>query len=228
MRSGLILLAVFFIASGCSILKGPAATSGLNLKERLPGSIDNPLVDSCITLEEALRKPAPLEFKKRQRLVNVLYYSFDGKVHKGQLIIEQRLVEEIKEVFQIALENRFPINSVIPISHERFLKEGSYNDDDQSMMANNTSAFNYRIVTGGKALSKHAYGFAVDINPLQNPYVKGSVILPPEARYDTNAPGTLTPDCPVVKAFKRLGWQWGGEWNSLKDYQHFEKVLSWD
>lgn len=71
----------------------------------------------------------------------------------------------------------------------------------------------------------HSYGFALDINPLQNPYIKGAVVLPKGAVYDPAVPGTLTGTCAVVKTFKRLGWTWGGEWKSLKDYQHFEKVV---
>ena len=98
--------------------------------------------------------------------------------------------------------------------------------DDQSMLADNTSAFNYRTATGSKHLSMHAYGFAIDINPAQNPYIKGNIVLPPGAVYDTAKPGTLGANSPIVKTFKRLGWTWGGDWKSLKDYQHFEKALS--
>jgi len=228
MRNRCIWLFVFLAlsTSGCVIKSTLSAISPITgLEVYPPGSLQNPITDSNITLSEALNKPAPLEFKERQRLVEVLYYSFDGKIHKGQLVIEERLVEDIKEVFSVALENKFPVNSVIPISHKRFFKGGSWNEDNQSMLANNTSAFNYRVVTGGNVLSKHAYGFAIDINPLQNPYIKGDIILPSKAVYDPSAPGTLTVDCVIVKTFKRLGWVWGGDWKSLKDYQHFEKVL---
>jgi hypothetical protein len=189
-----------------------------------PGTIQDPIIDSEITLSEALRKFAPLKLKNRQRLVDVLYYSFDGKIHKGQVVIDYRLVSDIQQVFRTALDTRFPIKSVIPISHERFCKNGVYNSDGQSMLSNNTSAFNYRQVTGGKKLSMHAYGYAIDINPVQNPYIKGRVVLPEGAVYDPHRPGTLTSISPVVKIFKRLGWTWGGNWKSLKDYQHFEKV----
>jgi hypothetical protein len=194
------------------------------LSQPVIGSLQNPIIDIDISLAEALKKEGPLEFKQRQRLIEVLYYSFDGKIHKGQLVIDERLLKDIQEVFRVALENKFPIGSVIPISSDRFFKNGKWNDDDQSMLSNNTSAFNYRMVTAGKSLSKHAYGFAIDINPVQNPYIKGKLVLPPNAVYDRSKPGTLTCDCPVVKTFIRLGWTWGGNWKSLKDYQHFEKV----
>ncbi len=193
---------------------------------RLPaGTLEDPIIDSDISLSQALKKEAPPEFKERQRLIEVLYYSFDGKIHKGQLVIDERLVADIRKVFRVALENEFPITSVIPIAHDRFFKQGKWNEDDQSMLSNNSSAFNYRVATGGMSLSKHAYGFAIDINPVQNPYIKGDIVLPPGAVYDRRAPGTLAPDCPVVKTFIRLGWTWGGNWKSLKDYQHFQKVL---
>ena len=156
--------------------------------------------------------------------MDVLYYSFDGKIHKGQVVIDERLAGDIQEVFRVAFETKFPIASVIPISHNHFFKNEKWNEDDQSMLSDNTSAFNYRTVTGGKSLSQHAYGLAIDINPVQNPYIKGNIVLPPKAVYDTLKPGTLTPDSPVVKTFIRLGWSWGGSWKSLKDYQHFEKI----
>jgi hypothetical protein len=220
-RKYLLLLVLILFLSGCATLETPGVCP-----VKLPlGTIQNPIVDSNIRLSEALRKYAPLEFKERQKIVDVLYYSFDGKVHKGQVVIERRLAADIREVFRVAFEARFPIKSVIPISHERFYRDGEWNSDGQSMLANNTSAFNYRKVTGGKGLSMHSYGFAIDINPWQNPYIKGNIVLPEGAVYRPERPGTLTPYCPVVKAFKRLGWTWGGEWKSLKDYQHFEKVL---
>jgi len=221
-RKYIFLLSLVLALSGCvSLQKVPA----ISPEKTQPGTLQNPIVDSNITLAQALRKYAPPEFKSRQGIVDVLYYSFDGKVHRGQIVIDKRLIADIKQVFQAAFDAKFPVNSVIPISHDQFHKNGEYNSDNQSMLANNSSAFNYRKVTGGKKLSMHAYGFAIDINPLQNPYIKGQVVLPEGAIYDPARPGTLTPDSPVVATFKRLGWTWGGQWNSLKDYQHFEKVL---
>jgi len=189
------------------------------------GTFSSPIIDSNMTFEEAIRKGCPPEIEKRLRLVEVLYYSFDGKIHKGQLVVDRRLVRDVRKVFKIALKEKFPITSVIPISHEKFFKDGKWNDDDQSMLANNTSAFNYRVVTGGATLSNHSYGFAIDINPVQNPYIKNDKVLPPGAVYNVNQPGTLTPDCRLLKTFLRLGWEWGGNWETLKDYQHFQKVL---
>jgi hypothetical protein len=224
----LFLFSLFLITvlCGCAArLSGTVTAPAVQPVQLASGTLQNPIIDSNMSLSDALRKEAPPEFKKRQRIVDLLYYSFDGKVHKGQLVIDERLVEDILEVFRVAFESRFPITSVIPISNDRFFKNGKWNEDDLSMLANNTSAFNYRLVTGGKSLSRHAYGFAIDINPVQNPYIKGNIVLPADAVYDTSKPGTLSPDSPVVQTFLRLGWTWGGNWKSLKDYQHFEKVL---
>jgi len=214
------------VLSGCTTeFRGAETIPSGQITQSPIGTLQNPIIDSDISLAEALRKDAPPEFKEKQRLIDVLYYSFDGKIHKGQIVIEDRLVGDIREVFRVALENKFPITSVIPISHDLFFKDGKWNNDDQSMLSNNTSGYNYRTITGGKSLSKHAYGFAIDINPVQNPYIKGNIVLPHYAVYDTRKPGTLTLNSPVVKTFISLGWTWGGNWKSLKDYQHFEKVL---
>ena len=88
---------------------------------------------------------------------------------------------------------------------------------------NNTVAFNYRKVKGSKVLSAHSYGMAIDINPIQNPHIKGKVIQPPNAKYDPKVKGTILRDSEIVKEFIKRGWQWGGRWKSSKDYQHFEK-----
>ena len=103
-------------------------------------------------------------------------------------------------------------------------------DDALSMSANNTSAFNCRRTTDGDRWSQHWYGTAIDVNPIQNPYVDGSVVAPEEgrryARIDraADAPyvrGAIRARDAVVVAFRRIGWEWGGRWTSLKDYQHF-------
>jgi hypothetical protein len=94
------------------------------------------------------------------------------------------------------------------------------------MEANNSSAFHYRTKTGKTQLSRHALGLAIDLNPVQNPFVRDGVILPPRASYDPYARGTLSADHPVVQEFRKLGWIWGGDWSSLKDWQHFEKPLN--
>lgn len=191
------------------------------------GTLKHPIIDSRMSKREAfdgLDPNCPVAIRKRQKLIKIKYYSFDKKFHQGQLVIDKDLVKDIKIVFKQALQERFPINSVIPISDRRFRKDGRW-DDDLSMIANNTSAFNYRLKTGGTTLSNHAAGRAVDINTVQNPYIKGSILLPPNGKYDPDAAGTFTANSPIVKTFERLGWAWGGNWKSPTDYQHFEKSL---
>ncbi len=90
------------------------------------------------------------------------------------------------------------------------------------MAANNTSGFNYRHVPGHNSLSNHAFGRAIDINPVQNPYMQNGLATPPGAVYRPGQPGTIT-DGPIVQAFERRGWHWGGRWRFQTDWQHFDK-----
>lgn len=218
---------VCFLLSLASAIPANAAAAGSEIGERSDWISDKPVVDSRMSKEEAfegLDPKCPPEIRDRQRVVKLKYYSFDGRIHQGQLVIDKDLVKDIKRVFKFALQEKFPIYSVIPISDKRFRKNGRW-DDDLSMIANNTSAFNYRVKTGGTELSNHAYGRAIDINTVQNPYVKGALILPPNGSYNPSAPGTFTANHPIVKMFLALGWSWGGNWTSPIDYQHFEKPL---
>ena len=98
-------------------------------------------------------------------------------------------------------------------------------DDAASMAANNTSAFNCRRVAGSSSWSQHSYGRAIDINPVQNPYVSGSTVSPPAggAYLDRGhiRPGMIVADDAAVRSFAAVGWSWGGAWARTKDYQHF-------
>lgn len=195
--------------------------------DQIRGDSKHPIIDSRMNVKEAfdgLDPNCPKEIRRRQRIVKVKYYSFDDKIHQGQIVVDKDLVKDIQSVFKLALQTRFPIFSVIPISASQFRKNNRW-DDDLSMAGNNSSGFNYREKTGGGSLSNHAYGRAVDLNTFQNPYVKNATILPPGAIYNPDAKGTLTKDNPIVKAFIKLGWTWGGDWTSPIDYQHFEKPL---
>ena len=96
--------------------------------------------------------------------------------------------------------------------------------DYESMNADNSSAFNYRFVANTTRLSNHATGRAIDINPWQNPQIIKGVASPEGATYNPTAKGTLTENSVVVKLFKEKGWEWGGDWKTRTDYQHFEKL----
>ena len=219
-RSVCLLLFLFSASMpGVSILNSAFAENPSHLIS------NDTIIDSRMSEKEAfdgLDPKCPEDILKKQKIVNLRYYSYDKKIHEGQIVIDGELENDIRAVFEVALKEHFPIYSVIPISDKRFFKDGCWSDD-LSMDANNTSAFNFRLKTGGSELSKHAYGRAIDINPFQNPYIKKTIVLPQGSKYDPGAEGTLTSDHPIVRAFLKLGWEWGGNWTTLKDYQHFEK-----
>ncbi|MEK7589592.1 MAG: M15 family metallopeptidase [Patescibacteria group bacterium] len=183
-----------------------------------------PIIDSSMTREEAilsnLSTDCPNSIIENQAVLNVVYLGFDSKLHQGQVVIDKTLASDISQIFDLALKIQFPFERVIPISQADFLW-----NDELSMSANNTSAFNYRVKTGKAELSMHARGRAIDINPRVNPYIHGAIVQPAGATYDSAKPGTLTMKHPIVQKFKELGWTWGGTWESLKDYQHFEKNI---
>ncbi len=170
------------------------------------------IIDSSCTLEEAIihcqTSTPPIEIVQRQRLIPVEYYSFDGKLHKGQYVIDQDLAEDVKEAFKVIRETHFPISLV----------------DPTSTSTETSAGFFYRVNTSNpNELSKHAYGRAIDINPMTNPYIRGDFRKPEGAKYNPSLSGTLTGDSPIVKFFKERGWEWGGDWTDRVDYMHFEK-----
>lgn len=162
------------------------------------------------------------------RYMNILYYDFNGDVQTGELICNKAIADDLIEIFYELYKNEYQIESVRLID--------DYNGDDTaSMKANNTSCFNYRPVDGTSSLSKHALGCAIDINPFYNPYVvfnKGKA----GETYISPAGSEIYADRSKVfaykidendlcyKLFKEHGFTWGGNWNSCKDYQHFQKV----
>lgn len=177
------------------------------------------IIDSQLSFYEATEgMNIPQSIINNLALVDVFYYSFEGNLHKGQLLVNKAVKQDIIEVFEFIKETRFPIAKVIPIVKYDWSDEASLSD-------NNTTAFNYRFVSGTRIVSNHAYGYAIDINPVQNPYIKRNKVLPEGAVYDPEEPGTITSDSQLVKEFKKRGWSWGGDWRSVKDYQHFEKRI---
>lgn len=153
------------------------------------------------------------------RLISVSYVGFDRKSATGELVVAAEIVEDVGETFRELYEARFLVRKMITI-------EAYDGDDDASMADDNTSAFNCRQTTGGSGWSQHSYGTAIDINPRENPYIRGDVVLPPRGtdyldRADVR-PGMIVDGDVVVRAFTSRGFEWGGAWTSLKDYQHFE------
>jgi peptidoglycan LD-endopeptidase CwlK len=177
------------------------------------------VIDSDVAFEESVAGISiPQSILENLRLVDVYYYGFDEKIHKGQLVVHKDVVLDVIEIFELIRESRFPIGKVVPISKYGW-------SDEESMRDNNTSAFNYRFISGSRVISNHAAGLAIDINPALNPYIKNGNTLPENCIYDTTKVGTISASSELVKEFKQRGWEWGGDWKSLKDYQHFEKKL---
>ena len=175
------------------------------------------IIDSNMTLADAIGNPnVPRNITKQLQLLTVRYYSFDGKLHQGQLVVNRQVAGELASIFNDIEASRFPIARVIPVSHY-------HNADELSMADNNTSCFNYRFVPGTRRLSLHAFGKAIDINPACNPYITHNRNHPAGARYNPHQPGTVTPACSLYRAFRRRGWCWGGRWKHGRDYQHFQR-----
>lgn len=153
------------------------------------------------------------------RAIRVSHWDMSGTARTGTLIVGSAYAGDLVAVFSDLFEAGFPIERMEPVD-----RYGA--DDDASMAANNTSAFNCRVVAGTSTWSEHAYGRAIDLNPLINPYVlaNGSVFPPEGADYvdrDADVPGLIVAGDMVVQSFARIGWSWGGNWSGSKDYQHF-------
>ncbi len=163
------------------------------------------------------------------RYLKILYYDFNGEVQSGELICNKGIAQDLLEIFYELYLNEYQIEKV------KLIDEYS-GDDTASMLDNNTSSFNYRVVAGTSNLSKHALGCAIDINPFYNPYVvfnkdgSGETYISPAgseiyADRSQDFPYKIDENDLCYKLFKEHGFTWGGDWNSCKDYQHFQKVI---
>ncbi|GAA1969558.1 M15 family metallopeptidase [Nocardioides panacihumi] len=153
--------------------------------------------------------------------VRLTFWGFDDRRHTGELLVKASVADQIVQVFGDLYRARFPIEEM-RITTRAELTAPPTGD------GNDTGSFNCRPKAGQKTgFSQHAYGLAVDVDPFQNPYVNGSLVLPELSssyvdRSDVR-PGMILPGGPVVRAFARIGWTWGGDWHSLKDLQHFSQ-----
>jgi D-alanyl-D-alanine carboxypeptidase-like protein len=153
------------------------------------------------------------------RDVRLRYWGFDGSAHTGELVVNAAVTRPVVTVFARLYRARFPIRRMQPVDAFR----GS---DERSMAADNTSAFNcrYAVAPGSRRWSVHAYGEAIDVNPVENPYLDGGRVRPPAgALFRDRArvrPGMAVAGGALVRAFAGVGWPWGGRWAS-PDYQHF-------
>ncbi len=164
------------------------------------------------------------------RYLKVLHYNYDHKIQVGELIVNKKIADDCSHIFMELFAQEYEIQSMYLI--DRFWVGNGVDSDTVSIENNNTSAFNYRVVPGSDHLSNHAGGCAVDLNPLQNPYVKYKKDGTFDKYYkdmekylerDSNEPHMITHEDPAYQIFTKYGFTWGGDWQSSKDYQHFEK-----
>jgi hypothetical protein len=153
------------------------------------------------------------------RRVTLTYVGFDGRAHEGALIVNRSVAAPVARAFGDLYAARFPIRRMAPI-------EAYGGSDFASIEADNTSSFNCRSATGSSHWSEHAYGEAIDIDPIENPYVDNGATSHPASRpYVDRArvrtrPGVIVDGGVVTRAFARIGWGWGGRWSGPRDYQH--------
>jgi len=166
------------------------------------------------------RKGCPVSLDQL-RAVRATYKGYDGEDHTGTLVVNQDVASTVATALKRLYAAGVPIRKMRPI-------EAYGGDDWKSIDDDNTSAFNCRNATGSSNWSNHAYGRAIDINPIENPYVTsgGSVAHKASMKFVTRkaGPGVATPGSPLVKVFTDLGWGWGGTWNGTKDFQHFSST----
>jgi hypothetical protein len=154
------------------------------------------------------------------RLLRLAHWGFDGRRRTGRLVVHRDVAREVVDVFRRLYDARFPVRRMVPVD-----RYGA--SDFRSIEADNTSAFNCRFVEGTTRWSEHAYGRAIDLNPIENPYVSGGRTSHrasvPYLDRSRRRPGMAVEGGTVVRAFDAIGWGWGGRWSGVKDYQHFSR-----
>ena len=146
------------------------------------------------------------------------HWRFDGQVRTGRIVVHEDVARDVLGVFRRLYAANFPIRRMTPVD--------AYGGSDfRSIEADNTSAFNCRYVDGTTRWSEHAYGRAIDLNPIENPFVSGGRTShrasAPYVQRSRRRPGMAYEGGVLVRAFDAIGWGWGGRWTSVKDYQHF-------
>jgi hypothetical protein len=192
-----------------AVFRGRVKPISPSLRERLIGRNWTP---GC---------PVPLH---DLRLVRVSYWNFDGEVRTGPLVLHERVAKDVLWVFRRLFRAHFPIEEIKLAAKDRPITPEDYWDKSRRSV---TASFNCRLATGSTStLSQHSYGWAIDINPLQNPYVRNdgtvlrAIALPFRDR-SLRRKGMIHDGDVVVRSFARIGWEWGGHWHTLKDYMHF-------
>ena len=201
------------LSFGDVFAQSPSAFQSMELSDKVFTRIEGKsFKQECTTPREDLR------------YLRVLHYNKEGEELEGELVCHKDIADDLLDIFRKLHEARYPI--------ERMVLVDEYDaDDEASMQDNNSSAFNFRYISGTRSLSRHSRGMAIDINPLYNPYVRqrgGRTLVSPEnaKAYADRAkafPYKIVRDDLCVRLFKEHGFTWGGDWKNSKDYQHFEK-----
>jgi D-alanyl-D-alanine carboxypeptidase len=207
------------IAAGVVVVQSTAAPSAADPPPSPAGASVRP-----VTREElgaSWRPGCPVEPAQLRR-VAVDHIGFDGQTHRGELIVHEDLAPDVVAIFEQLYRLGYPIERIRTVDHYPAA------DDELSMEDDNTSAFNCRAIPGTDRWSQHAYGRAIDLNPLVNPCIYSSGAFQPQnaAPYRDRSrtdPGLLHAGDPAVRVFTDRGWRWGGSWMTPIDYQHFER-----
>lgn len=214
-------------------LDGLTAGTVIHPEDIEGGELDNYFVSSTID-DNLFQRIYGLSYKEdctipreELRYLKVLHYGYDQQIYVGELMVNAELAQDFLEIFQALYENQYQIEKML-------LVDDFGADDNWSIENNNTSAFNYRVSTlDGVTLSNHAFGRAIDINPLHNPYVTYydwgmdtyfDASLPYMNREDSSLEHMINHEDLCYQLFIEHGFTWGGDWENPKDYQHFEKI----
>lgn len=225
-KASYVLLLLLCILSGC---RGRRSVSGESLPVPaadtaavfVPVFSSAPIPDSVADRMRGVSYPEGAEIQLDElRYLQLSYMDFEGTPRVGEMVCNRAIAEDLVAIFKALYEARYPIRTI------RLIDDFG-GDDEASMEADNTSCFNYRRKTGMKSLSKHALGLAVDVNPLENPYVRGSRVKPSGsaafADRSKDFPHKIDKNDLCYRLFREHGFSWGGTWRSVQDYQHFEK-----
>jgi hypothetical protein len=238
-ESRIAILSVLLLVGACSSTQEPSseavrpsASPSRSVANEAPPETEDPQPYQATVRRVGPKLAERMRFSHREgcpveledlRYLRMSYVGFDGAVRTGEMVVHEDYATQVVKVFGRLYDAAWPIRGMQLVDTYR-------GDDDRSMAANNSSGFNCRRVAGSTSWSEHAYGAAIDINPVQNPYVQGAAAAPPAGRrfasIDRSAgapvpPGAIRSGDLVVRAFAEIGWQWGGDWSSAKDYQHF-------
>ncbi len=207
------------LAAACAVLLSLAPAAGAEVQaDRFRGTISRIDAAQAKRMTGVSWRPGCPVHLRDLRLLTLSHRRFDGKARLGRLIVHEDVASELVDVFRTLYRASFPIRRMVPVD--------AYGASDfRSIEADNTSAFNCRYVDGTTRWSEHAYGRAIDVNPIENPYVSGgrtshraSVTYVDRTR---RRPGMAYEGGVLVRAFDSIGWSWGGRWTSVQDYQHF-------